>query len=96
MGLTLLAALAGMTAVATAGDSARPEVTAAGREQSTQLISKALGGGTPDGPSTNAVISSDRRYARLIAFESEATNLVAGDTNGYPDVFVHVMPAAAR
>ena len=58
------------------------------REQHTELISRALDGGTPNGPSTNAVISSDRRYSRLIAFESEASNLVTGDTNGHKDVFV--------
>ena len=34
------------------------------------------------------MISSDRRWARFIAFESEATNLVRGDTNGVKDVFV--------
>ena len=57
------------------------------RAQTTQLISKSLDGGLPNGPSTNAVISSDRRYARMIAFESEATDLVAGDTNGLRDLF---------
>ena len=31
-------------------------------------------------------ISSDGRH---IAFESEATNLVTGDTNGHRDIFVH-------
>jgi len=46
------------------------------------LISRAADGGTPNGPSTNAVISGDRRYARIIAFESEASDLVRGDTNG--------------
>ena len=40
-----------------------------------------------------ADISAD---GRAVAFATDATNLVAGDTNGYPDVFVHVMPAAAR
>ncbi len=55
--------------------------------QSTTLISRAVDGGTPDGPSTNAVISGDRRFARVIAFESEATDLVRGDTNGVKDVF---------
>jgi hypothetical protein len=58
------------------------------RAQSTELVSMAAGGGTPNGPSTNAVISADRRYSRLIAFESEATNLVTGDTNGQKDIFV--------
>src|SRR3954467_10210535 len=55
--------------------------------QSTTLISRAADGGTPNGPSTNAVISGDRRFARIIAFESEATDLVRGDTNGQKDVF---------
>ena len=39
-----------------------------------------------DGASTASVISADGRY---IAFESSATNLVTGDTNGIPDVFLH-------
>ena len=34
---------------------------------------------------TNPAISADGRY---VAFESDASNLVAGDTNGYADVFV--------
>ena len=55
--------------------------------QNTRLISKSLAGGIPNGASTNAVISSDRRYARLIAFESEAGDLVNGDTNGLKDLF---------
>jgi hypothetical protein len=58
--------------------------------QSTDLISRSLSGGIPNGPSTNAVISGDRRYSRLIAFESEASDLVDGDTNGVKDVFVVV------
>lgn len=55
--------------------------------QTTELISRSVSGGLPNGPSTNAVISGDRRYARLIAFESAASNLVDGDTNGHKDVF---------
>ncbi|MDQ3936011.1 MAG: hypothetical protein M3340_15425 [Actinomycetota bacterium] len=58
--------------------------------QSTDLISRSTSGGIPNGPSTNAVISGDRRYSRLIAFESEASDLIAGDTNGLKDVFVVV------
>jgi hypothetical protein len=83
-------ALAGVAgAAAASGSSASdPGVRAAGREQTTFLVSKALDGGMPNGPSSNPVISSDRRYARLIAFESEASNLVANDTNGQKDVFV--------
>jgi hypothetical protein len=84
----VLAGLAGAAAASAGSSGSGPEVRAAGREQSTFLISKALDGGVPNGPSTNPVISSDRRYARLIAFESEASNLVANDTNGQKDVFV--------
>ena len=43
------------------------------------------GGPQPDGPSTEPTLSADGRY---VAFRSEASNLVAGDTNGAPDVFV--------
>src|SRR4051795_3295947 len=57
------------------------------QEQTTTLISRAADGGTPNAPSTNAVISGDRRYARVIAFESLASDLVRGDTNGASDVF---------
>jgi TolB protein len=60
---------------------------AAGRSQTTLLISRAVDGGTPNGPSTNAVISNDKRYTRVIAFESEATNLVKNDRNAQKDVF---------
>lgn len=60
---------------------------AGAQEQTTTLISRAADGGTPNGPSTNAVISGDRRYARIVAFESEASDLVRGDSNGQKDVF---------
>src|SRR4051794_6845953 len=56
--------------------------------QSTELISKSIDGGVPNGPSTNPAISNDRRFARLIAFESEATDLVPNDVAGQKDVFV--------
>jgi Tol biopolymer transport system component len=44
--------------------------------------SSAEGNGDSDGPA----LSADGRY---VAFESHATNLVPGDTNGWLDVFVH-------
>src|SRR4051794_16230304 len=56
--------------------------------QSTQLISTSIDGGVPNGPSTNPAISNDRRFARIIAFESEATDLVPNDVNGQKDVFM--------
>ncbi|HVX18507.1 MAG TPA: Ig-like domain repeat protein [Acidimicrobiales bacterium] len=42
------------------------------------------GGAAPDGASFDPVISGDGSH---VAFESVATNLVAGDTNGVEDVF---------
>jgi Tol biopolymer transport system component len=52
----------------------------------TERVSVALGGGDPDGDSFSSAISADGRF---VAFYSEATNLVAGDTNLSRDVFVH-------
>jgi len=45
----------------------------------------ASGNGPGNGPSVSPVISADGRF---VAFESDASNLVAGDTNGNRDVFV--------
>jgi hypothetical protein len=76
---------AALPLVLAAGLAAAPAAQA--QDQETTLISRAADGGTPDGPSTGAVISGDRRFARIVAFESEATDLVRGDTNGVKDVF---------
>jgi Tol biopolymer transport system component len=54
--------------------------------QSTRLVSVDSFGNQGDHDSGSAAISPNGRW---IAFHSEATNLVAGDTNGTPDVFVH-------
>ncbi len=52
----------------------------------TTRISVDSNGNQGDGLSENASMSADGRF---IAFESFATNLVIGDTNGTWDVFVH-------
>jgi hypothetical protein len=83
-GFTLAASIA---AGATAGSPPERATDAGRRIQDTTLISRALDGGLPNGPSTNAVISNDRRWARIIAFQSEASDLVPGDTNGVSDIF---------
>src|SRR3954470_22329368 len=80
--LTVALAASAALAPAAQAESARESA------QNTILISRAADGGLPDGPSTNAVISNDRRWARAIAFQSEASNLVPGDSNGVSDVFV--------
>ena len=53
---------------------------------STDRVSVASDGTQADGLTFSPAISADGRF---VAFKSEATNLVAGDTNGADDVFVH-------
>ncbi len=52
----------------------------------TSRVSVATGGAQANGASNPSSISAD---GRLVAFASEAANLVAGDTNAVTDVFVH-------
>ncbi|KAB2853360.1 MAG: hypothetical protein F9K46_18465, partial [Anaerolineae bacterium] len=51
-----------------------------------QLISVSTAGLKSNGDSYDPSMSGDGRY---IAFESSATNLVTGDTNGETDIFLH-------
>ncbi|MDP9388754.1 MAG: hypothetical protein M3Q48_12775, partial [Actinomycetota bacterium] len=64
-----------------AGTTIRASVSSTGAQ-----ANNVLGGG-----SQSAAISADGRF---VAFDSRATNLVAGDTNGAPDVFVRDLTAA--
>jgi len=50
----------------------------------TRLVSSSTGGAQGDGSSGGPAITPDGRY---VVFDSAATNLVAGDTNGVYDVF---------
>jgi Tol biopolymer transport system component len=52
----------------------------------TERVSVATGGGQANSISAQSDISADGRF---VAFLSDASNLVAGDTNGVTDVFVH-------
>jgi len=52
----------------------------------TTLVSRALAGGAGNGSSGFPAVSNDGRW---IAFVSDATNLVEGDTNNEQDVFLH-------
>jgi Tol biopolymer transport system component len=54
----------------------------------TELVSVSSAGEPAIGNSQEAAISADGRF---VAFQSDAPNLVAGDTNGASDVFVHDM-----
>ena len=77
-------------AVAAAAVGAAPasaqRFTADDRE--THLISRAAGGGLPNGASRNPAISHDRQLSSHVAFDSDASDIVAGDGNGLSDVFV--------
>ncbi|MFO0985040.1 MAG: calcium-binding protein [Planctomycetota bacterium] len=53
---------------------------------STERVSVDSSGAQANGPSAYPCISSDGRF---LSFTSWASNLVAGDTNGVADVFVH-------
>ena len=72
--LLTVAACAGAFAPAAAADRADLQFTAAITDG--------------NGDSTNPVISQDRRYSTILAFESEASDLVGGDVNGVKDVFM--------
>ena len=56
--------------------------------QTTTRVSVATGGGQANGesPFAGAKLSANGQF---VAFRSVATNLVAGDTNGVSDIFVH-------
>jgi len=54
--------------------------------QTTTRVSLGPGGAEGNASSLTPALSADGRW---VTFESVATNLVAGDTNGAPDVFVH-------
>jgi Tol biopolymer transport system component len=51
----------------------------------TERVSIATGGAEGNGHSSAESISADGRF---VAFESQASNLVSGDTNGQADIFV--------
>src|SRR5689334_21007746 len=73
----------------TAISAAPPTYVAPTKYSGTQRISRisvASDGAEANDGSGAAAVSADGRF---IAFESLATNLVRGDTNGMADVFVH-------
>ncbi len=78
LALALASCLIGLFATASAEASFR----------TTFLLSRSYNGGVPNGPSRNPTISKDQRIARVTAFESDASNIVRGDTNGVTDVFM--------
>ena len=55
----------------------------------TAMISVSPSGAPANGESGSPVISADGRF---VVFESSASNLVAGDTNGENDIFLRPWP----
>jgi hypothetical protein len=55
-------------------------------QPTTSRVSVATMGAQGNNSSDTPSISSDGHY---VAFESLASNLVSGDTNGFQDIFVH-------
>jgi hypothetical protein len=53
---------------------------------STERVSVSSSGVQANGPSFTAAVTTDGRF---VLFNSSASNLVPGDTNGTPDVFLH-------
>src|SRR5438105_3332314 len=51
----------------------------------TKRVSVGSAGSEGDGPSYDSSVSADGRF---VAFDSNASNLVGNDTNGFEDVFV--------
>jgi Tol biopolymer transport system component len=56
-----------------------------------ELVSASSAGEPANGPSRRSAISADGRF---VAFASSATNLVEGDSNAAPDIFVRDLNAA--
>ena len=59
----------------------------------TTLVSVSTNGAPANGASTDPVMTPDGRY---VAFISSASNLVPGDTNGIPDIFVRDLVAGTN
>jgi len=68
------------------GDSVADDEQDTGFARDIERVSVASDGSQANGSSEAPCISSD---GGIVAFISDATNLVAGDTNGAADVFVH-------
>ncbi len=81
------------TAVLTHGAAGGWAIYARDRELGTTvLVSVPLAGEALDGPSWHSAISDDGRF---VAFESSASTLVAGDSNGDRDYFVRDLLTAS-
>ena len=58
------------------------------KDRETHLLSRSIDGSFPNGPSRDPVFAQNGQGASYIAFESDASDIVANDPNGFTDVFV--------
>ena len=58
------------------------------KDRETHLLSRSFTGGFPNGPSRNGVFAQNGQGASFVAFESDASDIVPVDVNGFTDVFV--------
>src|SRR5438309_1020558 len=49
-----------------------------------------------NGSSSHPAISGDNRKTRYVAYQSDASNLVGGDTNGTTDIFLWSRPKGSQ
>jgi hypothetical protein len=59
-------------------------------------ISVSPSGAAANGASSAPAVSGDNRKTRLAAFQSDASNLTGGDTNGATDIFVWSRPSGRQ
>jgi hypothetical protein len=87
-----------IAAITTFAVFALPAVASAGGIFGTYPIniSVAPNGAPANGSSSAPAVSGDNRKTRFAAFESDATNLVGGDTNGKRDIFVWSRPSGGQ
>jgi len=71
-----------------------PAIAGAQGVRDTRIVSPPAGGAPADGGSDNVTFSQDARRVEMMAYDSGATNLVGGDTNGVRDIFLFRRGAA--
>ena len=78
-----------------AGDTNNPtDIFVRDRQtQTTELVSDSSGGAQTDADAGHGQISADGRY---VTFSTAATTLVAGDQNGYRDIFLAIAGRGRR
>ena len=84
---SMIAFVSGATNLAAGDTNGKADVFLRDRTQgTTTLISRGLSGAPADSDSTAASISPE---GDAVAYSSNATNLVPGDTNGHSDIFLY-------